>query len=107
MSLVKRSLVGLAALALSIVPAMAGAQGYEHRFFGRVVDFAPYNLQLDRGPHIYLHKGTVLRPLGLNLQNGMPVLVIGHEDRNGSFQADEIDLADDHYSHDGRYRFPH
>jgi hypothetical protein len=91
----KRPLLSLAALALvASAPIVAGAQGYEHRFAGRVVEFSPYNLQLDRGPHIYLHKGTVLRPRGLNLQSGMPVIVVGHEDVNGSFQADEIDLAD-------------
>jgi hypothetical protein len=95
MKFVKRPLLSLAALALVVsAPIIAVARGYEHRFVGRVIDFAPYNLQLDRGPHIYLHKGTVLRPRGLNLQNGMPVIVIGHEDVNGSFQADEIDLAD-------------
>jgi hypothetical protein len=94
-SFVKRPLLSLGAFALAAsVPVVAAAQGYEHQFVGRVVAFAPYNLQLDRGPHIYLHKGTVLRPRGLNLQSGMPVIVIGHEDVNGSFQADEIDLAD-------------
>ena len=90
----KRYLFGSIVIGLGLVPALANAQSYEHRFFGRVVQFAPYNLQLENGPHIYLHRGTILRPLGLNLQSGMPVVVIGHEDRNGSFQADEIDLAD-------------
>lgn len=89
-----KRLFALTALALALVPGAAGAQGYEHRFIGRVVEFEPYNLQLDRGPHIYLHKGTVLRPRGLNLRSGMPVIVIGHQDVNGSFQADEIVLAD-------------
>ncbi len=87
-------LLGLSLLALAAAPAAAGAQGYEHEFFGRVVNFEPYNLQLERGPHIYLHHGTVLRPRGLNLQPGMPVRVIGHRDVNGSFQADEVDLVD-------------
>ena len=89
-----KRLFSVAALALVLAPGVASAQGYEHRFIGRVVEFEPYNLQLDRGPHIYLHKGTILRPRGLNLQSGMPVIVIGHEDVNGSFQADEIDLAE-------------
>lgn len=64
----------------------------EHRIFGRVVAFAPYNLQLDRGPHIYLHNGTVIRPRGLTLRDGMPVRVIGHR-TEGGFSADEIDLV--------------
>ena len=96
--------LGSAALAIALAPMMALAQGYEHRFVGRVVDFEPYNLQLDRGPHIYLHKGTVLRPRGLNLRNGMPVIVIGHQDVNGSFQADEIDLADGYGPVERRFR---
>ena len=95
--------LSLAALAIAAAPSIANAQGYEHRFAGRVVDFAPYNLQLDRGPHIYLHKGTVLRPRGLNLQSGMAVVVIGHDDVNGSFQADEIDLADGYGPPQRRY----
>ncbi len=82
----------LAVLATAPLAAHAQPAGYERRFVGRVVTFQPYNLQLDRGPHIYLHNGTVLRPRGLNLRNGMHVLVIGHDDANGSFQADQIDL---------------
>ncbi len=96
-------LLGLTALTFTTASAAANAQGYEHRFFGRVVSFQPYNLQLERGPHIFLHNGTVLRPRGLNLQSGMPVMVIGHRDVNGSFQADEIELVEPHERPPRRY----
>ena len=95
----------LAAVAIAgavlVVPAVAPAQtvpapsyaAFEHRIVGRVIAFEPYHLRLDRGPaQIVLHKGTVIRPRGLTLQNGMPVRVYGHLASDGVFSADEIDL---------------
>lgn len=60
---------------------------------GRVRWFQPYNLQLNHGPHIYLHDGTVILPTGLDLQPGMPVYVWGHLDASGRYNADSIALA--------------
>jgi len=89
-----RSLVtGLTIAGLCAVPVVASAQAaWEHRLDGRVVNAAPYNLQLDRGPHIFLHNGTVIKPRGLTLRNGQFVRVIGHNNPNGTFEADEVDL---------------
>ena len=93
------ALLGAALLAPLAMPAIASAQDYdrerddrERRFAGRVISFRPWNLQLDTGPHIYLHPGTVIRPTGLNLQNGMFVRVVGHRTADGNFAADEITL---------------
>jgi hypothetical protein len=86
--------------AFVLAPAFASAQNgplpqyaqYEHRLVGRVIAFEPYHLRLDRGPAVVLHRGTVIRPRGLTLQNGMPVRVYGHVASDGAFSADEIDL---------------
>lgn len=78
------------------VPTVGSADdldgGFEHRIVGRVISFEAYNLQLDRGPHIILHHGTVIHPTGITLRNGMPVRVFGHRTADGRFSADEIDL---------------
>jgi len=88
-----RTLVaGLALASLCTLPLVASAQSYEHRLDGRVVNAWPFNLQLDRGPHIDLHPGTVIKPRGLTLKNGQFVQVIGHANPDGTFEADEIDL---------------
>ena len=91
----RQALLGAALLAPLAIPTIASAQGYENserRFAGRVISFKPWNLQLDNGPHIYLHPGTVIRPTGLNLQNGMFVRVVGHRTTDGNFAADEVTL---------------
>jgi hypothetical protein len=95
--------VAAAVAAAFVVPAASPAQvpaqsaftatAFEHRIIGRVIAFEPYHLRLDRGPaQIVLHRGTVIRPRGLTLQNGMPVRVYGHIANDGVFSADEIDL---------------
>ena len=87
--------LGLVVAATLAAPLSASAQDYddhhEHTFVGRIVDTAPYNLQLDHGPHIFLREGTVIRPRGLTLRNGMRVKVVGHRTERG-FAADEVDL---------------
>jgi hypothetical protein len=94
----KRLLFALAAGAMLLAPAVASASDAEsayndeHRLIGRVISFEPYNLQLDRGPHVILHHGTVIHPTGLTLRNGMFVRVFGHLTADGRFSADEIDL---------------
>ena len=100
----RKALLGATLLAPLAMPAIASAQGYdhdrddrdrddrEHRFTGRVISFKPWNLQLDVGPHISLHPGTVIRPTGLTLQSGMYVRVFGHRTADGNFAADEVNL---------------
>jgi hypothetical protein len=87
--------LGAALAAILAAPLAASAQawgGDEHRFVGRVISFKPWNLQLDNGPHIFLHPGTVIHPTGMTLANGMVVRVIGHRTSDGNFAADEVDL---------------
>ncbi|MBV8642362.1 MAG: hypothetical protein JO225_00410 [Candidatus Eremiobacteraeota bacterium] len=96
----QRSIVLALAACLSLAaPSLAQADqddnsyyANEHRVVGRVISSEPWNLQLDRGPHIILHPGTVINPTGLTLRNGMPVRVYGHITADGKFSADQIDL---------------
>jgi hypothetical protein len=91
---VRRTAIAIAACAAVAVPLASSAQqtGNERRLIGRVISFQPYNLQLDRGPHVVLHRGTVIHPRGLTFQNGMRVRVYGHRQPDGTFSADQIDL---------------
>jgi hypothetical protein len=93
-----RSLVlAASACAVLAMPGLAGAtddyRAVEQRLVGRVISFEPWRLQLDRGPRIVLHRGTVIHPTGLSLQNGMFVRVFGHVASDGAFSADEIDVT--------------
>jgi len=91
----------LAAFAVLGTPALAGAndnddnnyRNVEQRIVGRVISFEPWRLQLDRGPRMVLHRGTVIHPTGLTLRNGMAVRVIGHVTVDGAFSADQIELV--------------
>jgi hypothetical protein len=90
----------LAACAVLATPALSGAsedvgnyRNVEQRIVGRVISFEPWRLQLDRGPRMVLHRGTVIHPTGLALRNGMPVRVIGHVTADGAFSADQIELV--------------
>jgi hypothetical protein len=84
------ALVGLPTLALA--QPVEPIYDPEHRLVGRVIQSEPWNLQLDRGPHIYLHQGTVIRPTGITLRYGMVVRVIGHRTDSDTFAADEVDV---------------
>ena len=91
----RKALLGAALVAPLAVPAIASAQSLddpEHRLVGRVISFRPWNLQLDNGPHIFLHPGTVIHPTGQTLENGMYVRVFGHRTRDDNFAADEVDV---------------
>ncbi len=70
--------------------------GYgEHRgnVVGVVAYFSGYNLDLDNGPHVNLHHGTVINPTGATLRRGMQVAVRGHLRRDGTIDADVIDIV--------------
>jgi hypothetical protein len=88
--------LAVSACAVLAMPVLAGAtddyRAVEQRLIGRVISFEPWHLQLDRGPRIVLHRGTVIHPTGLTLQNGMSVRVFGHVASDGAFSADEIDV---------------
>jgi len=99
----KTALIAAVAAAMMLAPAAAPAQtpayaAYEHRVTGRVIEFRPWHLRLDRGPAVVLHAGTVIKPRGLTLQNGMVVRVYGHVAGDGAFAADEIDLMPSGYA---------
>ena len=85
-------LAAAAGAAALCVPAVASADSddFERRIFGRVESFEPFNLELEGGRHIFLHRGTVLLPTGLTLRPGMYVRVEGHRTNDGAFAADRI-----------------
>ena len=106
------SAVGLAAVACLLTPSPSFAQPYpggynqpppgyaipnrdergRHELTGRVTEFQPYNLWLDRNLHVVLHRGTVINPTGIRLRRGMRVAVFGYYNRDGSFEANQIDV---------------
>jgi hypothetical protein len=60
---------------------------------GTVSSFSPYNLYLSNGRHVDLHNGTVINPTGINLSPGMRVRIVGNQNSDGSFNANEIDVV--------------
>ena len=83
------------AIALSLaVPLLASAEP-DRVMAGTVVDFhGKYGLVVRdaRGAlaEVALHQGTVIKPVGLRLERGMKVIVIGRS-ANEAFAASEID----------------
>ena len=75
----------------TVSSAQQGYENNEHRLVGRVIEYKPWNLQLSEGPHIFLHPGTVIHPIGMTPRNGMWVRVFGHRTADNNFAADEID----------------
>jgi hypothetical protein len=73
-----------------------GADRREH-LSGRVTSSEPYNLTLDRSTHVVLHRGTVINPTGITLRRGMNIEVFGHWNRDGSFDANEVDVFGQRY----------
>src|SRR5579864_2221783 len=73
---------------------LTGVVTYFHRFDLTIV------VPGDRYRQIHLHQGTILRPLGLTLRDGMRVVVRGEWHEDGGFQADEIDLVRSRYDRD-------
>lgn len=60
---------------------------------GSVSSFSPYNLYLSNGTHVSLHNGTVINPTGINLSPGMRVHITGNWNNDGTFNANQIDVA--------------
>ncbi|HXP94601.1 MAG TPA: hypothetical protein VN905_14100 [Candidatus Binatia bacterium] len=88
---------GLAlAAAVSLLPAMASAQdrpwNHESSLSGTVSSFGGFNMSLEDGRPVYLHQGTIINPTGTTLGPGMNVVVYGTRNRDGSINADEIDV---------------
>ena len=103
----------LAAFALAAVTtAAASAQQYPGPYYGGygsgygnqqqqmqgvVTSFNAFDLYVQSGGrqsrYVRLHQGTVINPRGTTLQNGMPVRVVGYVDNGGTFQANEVDVA--------------
>jgi hypothetical protein len=89
---------------LIVLPTAAFAQPYPYshsdnddrarqgQIGGVIAASWPYNLNLERGTHVDLHNGTVINPTGLTLRRGMRVRIFGYWRRDGSFEANEIDV---------------
>lgn len=81
-----------------------GNGNYGGQLQGVVSSFGGFSLQLSNGPHIDLHQGTVINPTGTTLQPGMQVQVYGHNEGNGSFAADTINVVGNNgYGNNGNY----
>ncbi len=102
-----RSLALAAAFAVAIVAAIApgaasaqqygyGNHGYYNRtesvVTGSVRYFSGYDLRLDGRRSVRLHPGTIINPTGITLRRGMDVRVFGHPNRDGSFEANRIEV---------------
>jgi hypothetical protein len=74
--------------------------GRGNQLSGTVSSFSPYNLYLNNGQHVELHNGTVINPTGTNLSPGMRVRIIGAQNSDGTFNANEIDVVGN-----GGYRY--
>jgi hypothetical protein len=85
-------LTAAALLAAAFLPGAATAEGAQRQLIGRVSSFQPYRLQLERGPLVVLHRGTVMRPTGFTPGAGMTVRVSGHRNGDGTFSADAVEL---------------
>jgi hypothetical protein len=64
---------------------------------GTVSSFSPYNLYLNNGTHVELHNGTVINPTGINLYGGQRVRISGNWNADGTFNANQIDVAGNGY----------
>lgn len=95
--MIYRNLLAGAALAAALgAPLTASAQMYPERYAqtahhisGRVASFGGYDLQLENGRRVALHRGTVIDPTGWTIRPGQRVAVEGSWIR-GVFQADRI-----------------
>jgi 5'-3' exoribonuclease 2 len=67
--------------------------GRGNNMTGTVSSFSPYNLYLSNGRHVELHNGTVINPTGTNLSPGMRVRIVGNQNSDGTFNANEIDVV--------------
>jgi hypothetical protein len=76
-----------------------GNNGYNRggALSGVVSSFSPYNLYLSNGTHVELHNGTVINPTGANLTNSQRVRISGNWNADGTFNANQIDVAGNGY----------
>ena len=74
-----------------------GSNGGTIRLTSTVSGYSGYDLDVNSGPHIRLHQGTVINPTGITLQRGMRINVTGHGNSDGSFEADRIDVLGNRY----------
>ena len=75
--------------------------GGTSRIGGTVTGFSSYDLDVNNGPHIRLHQGTVINPTGITLQRGMRIAITGHPNNDGTFEADRIDVVGNSYGTTG------
>jgi hypothetical protein len=93
----KTSMLAVGAMALAFVaPGFANADA-PSRLVGTIADFhGKYGVVVrdaaGRIVPVQLHQGTVIKPVGLRLERGMQVTVVGQA-ADGAFAAGEIDTA--------------
>jgi len=75
--------------------------GGTSRIGGTVTGYSSYDLDVNNGPHIRLHQGTVINPTGITLQRGMRIAITGHPNNDGTFEADRIDVVGNSYGTTG------
>jgi len=81
--------------------------GYDRRdrddVRGVVTSFDHFDLYVQTGygnRYVHLHQGTVINPTGATLRNGMDVRIDGYRDRNGTLEANEIDVVGWEHHHE-------
>lgn len=92
------ALAAVLVVPLATAPLAASAQTYgpgvvqnRHNIIGRVTAFSGYDLQLNDGRSVRLHRGTVINPTGWSIRPGQRVAITESWIR-GQFQADRIDV---------------
>ncbi|MBC5810550.1 MAG: hypothetical protein GIW95_06825, partial [Candidatus Eremiobacteraeota bacterium] len=58
-----------------------------------VSSFNRFDLYAQNGVHVILHQGTIINPTGHTIQAGERVTVYGHQNGDGTFSADRIDVG--------------
>jgi len=107
---IRATIATIALLAATVTAASAqwysGQNGYGNRpaeARGVVTSFNWYDLHIQsrngRDEYIHLHQGTAINPRGTTLRDGMPVRAVGYIDGNGTFQANEVDVAGNQYGY--------
>ena len=79
----------------AVIGHATGAFGYNaNEVDGTVTYFRRFDmqvhLQLDKYRDVHLHQGTVINPRGWTIREGQSVEVFGHDNGDGSFEADSI-----------------
>ena len=102
-----------ATLAAGVLPVAASAQqyggyngynnsGYDNGGYRRgnrnreargiVANVDGTDLTLRNGRHVYLHRGTIIRPTGASIVTGQRIMARGFDAANGNLRANEVSV---------------